>query len=65
MNIENAVRTLDSAKEITFFTGAGLSAESGIGTFRGENGLWDEFGKHFSTWNDLIQSIAFKKNIFG
>lgn len=57
MNIENAGRTLNFAKEITFFTGAGLSAESGIGTFRGENGLWDEFGKYFSTWNDLIQSI--------
>lgn len=27
-------------KNIVFFTGAGISAESGIATFRGENGLW-------------------------
>ena len=24
-------------------TGAGLSAESGLGTFRGHDGLWDHF----------------------
>ena len=27
-------------KNIVFFTGAGISAESGIATFRGDNGLW-------------------------
>jgi len=29
-------------KNIVFFTGAGISAESGIATFRGENGLWTD-----------------------
>ena len=28
---------------IVVLTGAGLSAESGLGTFRGADGLWDEF----------------------
>ena len=28
---------------IVILTGAGLSAESGLGTFRGKNGLWTRF----------------------
>ena len=27
-------------QHIVFFTGAGISAESGLATFRGKNGLW-------------------------
>ena len=30
-------------KKIVILTGAGMSAESGISTFRGGNGLWDEY----------------------
>ena len=30
-------------KKIAFLTGAGISAESGISTFRGGSGLWDEY----------------------
>lgn len=30
-------------KTITFFTGAGISQESGIETFRGSNGLWGKY----------------------
>lgn len=29
-------------QKIVFFTGAGVSAESGLPTFRGENGIWEE-----------------------
>jgi NAD-dependent deacetylase len=29
--------------KIVILTGAGLSAESGLGTFRGQDGLWDQF----------------------
>ena len=33
---------LSEAKKIVFFTGAGISAESGIPTFRGEGGIWNK-----------------------
>ena len=29
--------------KITVLTGAGVSAESGLSTFRGNNGLWGEY----------------------
>ncbi|GMT42768.1 MAG: NAD-dependent protein deacylase [bacterium] len=32
-----------SAKRVTVLTGAGVSAESGVPTFRGEEGLWRNF----------------------
>ncbi|MCK9639261.1 MAG: hypothetical protein M0R39_05070 [Prolixibacteraceae bacterium] len=31
-------------KKITVLTGAGMSAESGIRTFRDSNWLWEEYG---------------------
>jgi len=33
----------DRAQHIVFLTGAGISAESGVPTFRGEGGLWRTF----------------------
>lgn len=33
---------LKTANRIVFFTGAGISAESGIATFRGKDGLWNK-----------------------
>ncbi|MFT5681532.1 MAG: NAD-dependent deacetylase [Myxococcota bacterium] len=35
-----ATRDLDPKRSIVFLTGAGISAESGIPTFRGEGGYW-------------------------
>ena len=40
---EGAVQTLLSAKRVTALTGAGVSAESGIPTFRGSGGLWENY----------------------
>lgn len=34
---------VDARKKIVVFTGAGMSAESGIKTFRDSGGLWEEF----------------------
>ena len=31
------------SKKIVVFTGAGVSAESGLGTFRGSDGMWDRY----------------------
>jgi NAD-dependent deacetylase len=33
---------LSTAKSVVFFTGAGISAESGISTFRGKDGIWNK-----------------------
>jgi NAD-dependent deacetylase len=41
-------------QRILFFTGAGISAESGIPTFQGESGLWNNYDINevcqYSTW---------------
>ncbi|CAF1342790.1 unnamed protein product [Adineta steineri] len=38
--LEKCARIVVNARHIVCFTGAGMSAESGIGTFRGGSGLW-------------------------
>lgn len=36
------IEKLSEAERIVFFTGAGISAESGISTFRGKDGIWNK-----------------------
>ncbi|RIA87759.1 DHS-like NAD/FAD-binding domain-containing protein [Glomus cerebriforme] len=50
-------QALKSAKHIATLCGAGLSAESGIPTFRGEGGWWRTFEA-----TELATPTAFKKN---
>jgi NAD-dependent deacetylase len=38
--VEEARRVLEGARSVLVLTGAGISAESGVPTFRGEGGLW-------------------------
>lgn len=45
--IKKAVELIKNAKHITAFTGAGISVESGIPPFRGENGLWNKYDPTF------------------
>ncbi len=54
---DNAVRILKNAKKVFILTGAGISAESGIPTFRGKDGLW----KNYSA-TDLATPEAFERN---
>ena len=42
-DIEQASLWLAASKRVTVLTGAGVSAESGVPTFRGEDGLWQGF----------------------
>lgn len=41
--IEQAARHLAAARALCVLTGAGMSAESGIATFRDRDGLWSKF----------------------
>jgi len=44
VQISEALREkLTTAKRVAVLTGAGISAESGVPTFRGEDGLWKKF----------------------
>ncbi len=43
-------------KKIVFFTGAGMSAESGISTFRGKGGIWSKYN-----WEEYASQSAFDK----
>jgi NAD-dependent deacetylase len=41
--VEEAAAAVRAAARVFFFTGAGVSAESGVPTFRGAGGLWRSF----------------------
>ncbi len=40
---ERAVELLEGARKVVLFTGAGMSKDSGIETFRGPGGIWEKF----------------------
>src|SRR5262245_38010140 len=47
---------LRNSKRIAIFTGAGVSAESGIPTFRDDSGLWREFPpERYAHWKGLLR----------
>ena len=49
--------SLNNYNKIIFFTGAGMSAESGVPTYRGRGGVWNEY-----KWEEYACQIAFDKN---
>lgn len=52
---ERAVARLSWATNVTVFTGAGISAESGIATFRDDGGFWTRFPpEEFANWKGLL-----------
>lgn len=57
LSLSNAAQHLRQARKIAVFTGAGVSAESGIGTFRDDHdGLWTRFPpERFANWNSLMR----------
>ena len=57
MDLETIANIIISSKFLIAFTGAGISAESGIPTFRGRNGLWKRYRPE-----DLATPEAFIKD---
>ena len=55
--IKKASEWIRSAEKVVVLTGAGVSAESGIPTFRGADGLWKKFKA-----TDLATPEAFNRN---
>lgn len=54
---QETLEKISSAKSVVFFTGAGVSAESGIPTFRGAEGIWNKLKPE-----ELANFDAFLKN---
>jgi NAD-dependent deacetylase len=47
----------DNYKSIVFFTGAGMSAESGVPTYRGRGGVWSQY-----RWEEYACQEAFHRD---
>ncbi len=54
---KNAVEAISNAKQLLVVTGAGISAASGIPTFRGEGGLWRNY-----RFDELATPSAFERD---
>ena len=54
---ETLLGALRSAKSVAAFTGAGVSSESGVPTFRGDDGIWKKFNP-----DELANFDAFIRN---
>ena len=48
---------IEQFNQIVFFTGAGMSAESGVPTYRGRGGIWNEY-----KWEEYACESAFITN---
>lgn len=54
-NLPKAIELIQNANYIIAFTGAGISVESGIPPFRGENGLWNKYDPKILTLSHFRQ----------
>lgn len=58
-DFDRATEWLKSAERVVVFTGAGVSVESGIPTFRDADGFWNEFPpEQYATWPGIMQVAA-------
>lgn len=54
---ENLISTLKNATSVCVLTGSGISAESGVPTFRGDGGLWKKFRpEELANFNAFIRN---------
>ena len=58
---EDVQRPVPQSTRVCVFTGAGVSAESGIPTFRGTDGLWEDHPvedlETFVSFGDTVRSV--------
>lgn len=67
-SLESAIELIKNSKYTFAFTGAGISVESGIPPFRGENGLWSKYDPNILDLNNFylnpIEAWKVIKEIF-
>jgi NAD-dependent deacetylase len=68
-NMNNIVKEiaagLKNSRYVVAFTGAGISAESGIPTYRGEGGLWTKYDPNlYASINYFLQDPSYYWNFF-
>ena len=54
---EKTIKAIQNSEKVVVLTGAGISAESGVPTFRGEEGLWRNFRAE-----ELATPFAFQRD---
>ncbi len=60
--LESIINILENTKRILILTGAGMSADSGIPTFRDEDGFWKGFSEHTVNFKNLANGHNMLKN---
>ncbi len=64
-NIKELASDIQKAQNIVAFTGAGISAESGIPTYRGEGGLWTKYDpSKYASIGYFLQNPSYYWNFF-
>lgn len=56
INIKKAIEVLKAAKHVTAFTGAGISVESGIPSYRGQGGIWMKYNPRILELNYFLEN---------
>lgn len=63
-SLTRAAEVLSQARHVVVFSGAGISAASGIPTFRDQDGLWARFApEQFANWPGLLKTAALRPRV--
>lgn len=64
-DIKALAKDIQNAQNIVAFTGAGISAESGVPTYRGEGGLWTKYDpSKYASIGYFLQNPSYYWNFF-
>jgi NAD-dependent deacetylase len=64
-DFDRVAQQVRAARHLVVFTGAGVSAESGIPTFRDTSGLWERFPpEEFACWSGLVKTALLHPSRF-